>query len=116
MKKIVLFVSVLSLGWASCKKENATRPLTKQEIRQKIDSILVEKDKELEEAGKVDLTLRYKIEVRAKTDSIINARKIKPVADTQVKIKQPLKANGFLGQPVKINTPNPTIQAPSPKQ
>ena len=103
MKKIALFVLVASLGWASCVKETTPQQLSKKQIQQKVDSILLEKNKELEQAGKIDLNLRYKIEVKVKTDSILNARKTKPAADSTAKSK---KANpnpqGFLGLNPKI--------------
>ncbi len=66
---------------ASCNKE--PEPLTKEEIKHKIDSLTAERIKESDEQAKRDLNHRMKIEVKVKVDSILNASMAKK--DTVVK-------------------------------
>ncbi len=112
MKKIVLSLLVLSLGWASCVKEKAKPQLTQKEIQQKVDSIVAERSKELEEAGKVDLTLRYKIEVKVKADSIVNARKMLATKDTTAKPNPQIPMKKFPSPNNKFQITNNKIQKP----
>lgn len=64
----ILFVFVLL---ASCEKKVAP-PLSPEQIRQKIDSIVAEKVQVVEERAAKDLEHRIKIEVKVKADSILN--------------------------------------------
>ena len=114
MKKIVFVILIGSLGWTSCVKESTPQQLTKKEIKQKVDSILVEKSKEIEEAGKVDLNLRMKIEVKVKADSILNAQKQQLTKDTTTTKTQPPGMRN-----IRIPDPamqNPKVQQPKVKQ
>lgn len=63
----------LAAWCTSCKKQETQRAPTKQEIKQKVDSILTVKTLEVETAGKTDLKHRLRIEVKVKADSIVNA-------------------------------------------
>jgi len=72
MKKIILAIGVISLGMASCNKE--PQPLTKTEIKQKVDSIATARIKELDIQAQKDLEYRITIEVKVKADSILNAK------------------------------------------
>lgn len=65
---LLLFVVVA----ASCRKE--TQPMTKQEVQHKIDSLTELRLKEIDQQANHDLEYRMKIEVRAKVDSIVQAR------------------------------------------
>jgi hypothetical protein len=79
--KNILLALLLVLGVASCNKE--PEPLTKEEIKHKIDSLTAERIKESDEQAKRDLNHRMKIEVKVKVDSILNASMAKK--DTVVK-------------------------------
>ena len=70
-----------------------TKPLSAKELKQKTDSIISARTKELEDMARVDLEYRLKIEVRAKSDSILNARRAKLVKDTAKKVPIPNKAD-----------------------
>lgn len=75
----------------ACNKET-TPPLTKQEIKQKIDSITSIRIKELDAMAQRDLQHRIKIEVKINADSILNAtRGKKPGADSAIPVTLPLK-------------------------
>lgn len=89
MKKIILSITVSSIVWASCVKETTPEKLSKHQIQQRVDSIMAEKTLQLEAAGKTDLYLRYKIEVKVKADSILNARKIPIAIGTNSNVKIP---------------------------
>ena len=71
MKRILLPLIVLGFGFASCNKE--PQPLTKAEIKQKIDSLTSIRMKESDEQAQRDLQHRIDIEVMVKADSILNA-------------------------------------------
>ena len=71
MKKTLLALIILSLGFAACNKE--PEPMTQVQIKQKIDSIAAYRIKELDEQAQKDLEHRIKIEVKVKADSIVNA-------------------------------------------
>jgi PBP1b-binding outer membrane lipoprotein LpoB len=73
--KNLLLVLALAFGIASCNKE--PEPLTKQEIKHKIDSLTAERIRESDEQAKRDLSHRMKIEVKVKVDSILNAEMAK---------------------------------------
>jgi len=72
MRKILPAFILLALVIASCNKE--PQPLTKQEIKQKVDSITSIRIKESDELSRIDLDRRIKIEVKVKVDSIVNAK------------------------------------------
>jgi hypothetical protein len=71
MKKTLFVLLILGLGFASCNKE--PQPLTKEEIKQKIDSITKVRIIESDNLAKRDLERRIKIEVKVKADSIVSA-------------------------------------------
>ena len=96
MRKIIIALSIISISWASCTKEKGPQVLTKQQIRKQVDSIMTERNKDLEQQGKKDLQSRLKIEVKVKADSIVTARLNPPKV-------QPAKPAG---------TPAPLPQAP----
>ncbi|OSZ78760.1 hypothetical protein CAP35_11080 [Chitinophagaceae bacterium IBVUCB1] len=56
---------------AACAKEERT--LTQKEIKAKADSIIATKLPSIEEQAAIDLDARISIEVKAKTDSIVDA-------------------------------------------
>jgi len=89
MKRTLLALTILGIGFTACNKE--PKPLTKQEIQQKIDSITAYRIKELDEMAQKDLEHRIKIEVKVKADSIINADLLHNTADTAPKNKPALK-------------------------
>ena len=72
MKKTVLALAIIATGLASCSKE--PQQLSKQQIKQKIDSITTARIKESDMQSQVDLQRRIKIEVKAKADSIVAAQ------------------------------------------
>jgi hypothetical protein len=71
MKRTLLALIILGIGFASCNKE--PQPLTKKEIKQKIDSITSVRIKESDAQAQRDLQHRIEIEVKVKADSILNA-------------------------------------------
>ena len=75
MKSIAILFTVLILS-ASCKKES--QPMTKAEMRKKIDSLTSIRLKELDAQANHDLEYRMKIEVKVKVDSIVQARMQQP--------------------------------------
>ena len=83
MKRTVLAIAVIvmGLGFTSCNKE--PQPLTKAQIKQKVDSITSVRIKESDERAQRDLELRIKIDVKVKADSIVNALE-HPVKKTPV--------------------------------
>jgi hypothetical protein len=94
MKKAILSFLILFCFWSvSCNKQVVTKPLSAKELKQKTDSIISARTKELEDMARVDLEYRLKIEVRAKSDSILNARRAKLVKDTAKKVPIPNKAD-----------------------
>ena len=72
MKKAILALVVLALGVASCNKE--PQQLSRQQIKQKIDSITQVRISESDMQAHIDLERRIKIEVNAKADSIVEAQ------------------------------------------
>ena len=72
MKRTLLALAILVTGLAACNKE--PEPLTKAQIKAKIDSITAARIKELDEQAKLELEHRMKIEVKIKVDSMVNAR------------------------------------------
>ena len=81
MKKTVL-VLLLGIGFAACNKEPA--PLTRQQIRQKVDSITAYRIRELDQQATEDLSHRIKIEVKAKVDSILNSARLQEAAKDSI--------------------------------
>ena len=71
MKKTLLAILVILGGLTACNKE--PEPLTKAQIKQKIDSITAERIKESDAQSRLDLEHRRKIEVKVKVDSMVNA-------------------------------------------
>ncbi len=96
MWKIIFVIIILGLGFGSCNKE--TQPLTKQEIKQKIDSITKIRIKELDEQSRVDLEHRIKIEVKVKVDSIFNAR-----------MAQKIKTDSLLNAKIQLKTKDSSL-------
>jgi len=75
MKKAIQLVGVIAVCLASCNKDTKTvAPLTKEAIAAKVDSITEIRFREMEANSNRDLGYRLKIEVKAKADSILNAR------------------------------------------
>jgi len=83
MKKILFVLLVSGFGFASCNKEPV--PLTKEEIKQKVDSIMKVRILESDEQAKMDLERRIKIEVKVKADSILFAQLQQASKDTAKK-------------------------------
>ena len=79
MRKILFLLIIAGLCFASCNKE--PRPLTKQEIQQRADSITNMRMKELDEMSERDLQHRIKIEVKIKVDSMLDAEKAQHAKD-----------------------------------
>jgi hypothetical protein len=88
MNKILLVLLVTSLGLFSCNKEVV--PLTKEQVNQKIDSLVKASRQESDAQARVDLDRRMKIEVKVKVDSILNARSAKEKKDTSQSKKTPM--------------------------
>ena len=86
MKNGIILLLLPTLLWVSCTKQKTLPPLTKAEVKQKVDSIMVVRNKELVEAAKVDLERRMKIEVKVKVDSILNARTAGPATATTLPV------------------------------
>jgi hypothetical protein len=87
MRKLLLVFVASGIFFASCNKD-APPPLTKQQIRQQIDSITIARIKESDEQSRKDLDLRMKIEIKVKVDSILNADRLsKTKPDTAQKPK-----------------------------
>ena len=89
MKNKLLTLIILAIGFSACNKE--PQPLTRQEINQKIDSIVAYRVKELDDQYQRDLDHRIKIEVKVKADSIVNAAILHSNTDTSKKNKPALK-------------------------
>jgi len=98
MKKILFVLLIAGIGFASCNKETP-QPLTKAEIKQKIDSITAIRIRQSDDMARIDLERRMKIEVKVKVDSIVNA-------ELQPGTKDTVKANA------KAQVPNPNITDP----
>ena len=82
MRKILFGLIILGIGFASCNKD--TQPLTKQEIKQKVDSITNLRIQELDAQSQRDLEHRIKIEVKVKVDSILNARQLQQAKEDSI--------------------------------
>jgi hypothetical protein len=80
MNRILFALLIVTLGFFSCNKE--VPPLTKEQVKQKIDSLVKIRRLESDEQAKVDLDHRLKIEVKVKVDSILNARLLQQAKDT----------------------------------
>ena len=80
MTKIVLALLVVTIGFTACNKE--PEPLTRAQIKQRIDSITAERIKESDAQARLDLEHRIKIEVKVKVDSMVNASLHPATADT----------------------------------
>ena len=86
MNKILFALLILAIGFVSCNKD--PQPLSKQEIKYKVDSISSIRMKEADQQAQVDLDHRMKIEVKVKVDSIVNAlqaQKLKADSTLQAK-------------------------------
>lgn len=75
---LLLFIPLLT----SCEKQ-VQKTLTKQEIQNKVDSIVAIRLKEVDEQANLELNHRIKIEVKVKADSILQAQKAKDTNNTQ---------------------------------
>jgi hypothetical protein len=73
MNRLVVAAVILSFSFASCNKE-VPEELTKEQIKYQVDSISAARIKEMDVRAQKDLDYRMKIEVKAKADSILNAR------------------------------------------
>lgn len=73
----LLFIPLLT----SCEKQ-VQKTLTKQEIQNKIDSIVTIRLKEVDEQANLELNHRIKIEVKVKADSILQTLKAKDSNNT----------------------------------
>lgn len=81
MKKTAcILLSLFVLLSASCVKEKAVKPLSKQQIQKKVDSIMNARNRQLEDDARRDLQLRLRIEVKAKADSLLRATTVKDTA------------------------------------
>ncbi len=80
---VIILMLVVVVGLMACNKE--PEPMTKVQIKQKIDSITAYRIKELDEQAQRDLEHRIKIEVKVKADSIVNAAVQRHTADTPTK-------------------------------
>jgi hypothetical protein len=74
---LLLFIPL----WTSCEKQ-VQKTLTKQEIQNKIDSIVTIRLKEVDEQANLELNHRIKIEVKVKADSILQTLKAKDSNNT----------------------------------
>jgi len=72
IKNIAYTLLFACVALASCSKE--PRPMTRQEMRLKTDSIVASQNRMSEQEARKDLERRIKIEVRVKADSIFNER------------------------------------------
>lgn len=88
MNRILLVLLITSFGLFSCNKEAV--PLTKQQVSQKIDSLVKANRQESDAQARVDLERRMKIEVKVKVDSILNARSAREKKDTSLNKKTPM--------------------------
>ena len=86
----MLLLLITAFTWTSCMKDNTQQPLSGKQIKQKVDSIMVTKTRELEVYGQKDMQHRMKIEVKVKADSIVNAHLKSATKDT-AKINNPIK-------------------------
>jgi|GEM_PF-4295799 len=99
MRKIAFILFVSALGFTSCNKE-VTKPMSKEDISKKVDSISKIRMKEQDEIAQQDLQRRMKIEVKIKVDSILNAMKTK--SDSAVNALNAAKAKDSIA---KATTP-----------
>ncbi len=83
MKKTI-FALLIVCGLFSCNKE--TKPLSKEEVKLKIDSAVKASTQQSDEQAQKDLGHRIRIEVKVKADSIVNSRYQKANTDSS-KIK-----------------------------
>ncbi len=86
MKRTLLAILISGIGFTACNKQ--PEPLTKDQIKQKIDSITAMRIKELDAQSMQDLEHRKKIEVKVKADSMVKAS---IAADTLHKISPTVK-------------------------
>lgn len=86
MMRLLLAV-VLVFGILSCSKEEP--PLSKQEVDRRVDSMITARRRESDEHARVDLEYRIKIEVKAKVDSILNARMNPVKKDSMIPGRKP---------------------------
>jgi hypothetical protein len=84
MNKLMLLGVLFATCLASCDKE-PPKPLTQEQIRDRIDSITRIRLIDVEEKAKTELEHRIKIEVKVKADSILQAMRAHPVRDTASK-------------------------------
>jgi len=84
MKKIILPVIILGCFY-SCNKD--PQPLTKEEMKHKIDSLIKVRILQSDEQARRDLDDRMRIEVKVKVDSIVNAKLQQGKIDTVKKPK-----------------------------
>ncbi len=89
MKRTLLALIILPIGFTACNKE--PKPLTREQIQQRIDSVTAARIKELDEMARQDLEHRKKIEVKVKADSIVNAALQHTNADSANKNKPAVK-------------------------
>lgn len=88
MNRFLFALIFLSFIYTSCSKE--VKPLTKEQIEFRIDSIFNERKKEAAIRAQKELDHRIKIEVKIKADSIFNARQAQQLTlDTTQKPNTP---------------------------
>lgn len=99
MRKIAFILFISAFWLTSCNKEE-TKPMSKEDISKKVDSISKIRMKEQDEIAQQDLQRRMKIEVKIKVDSILNAMKTK--SDSAVNAINAAKAKDSIA---KTTTP-----------
>ena len=92
-----IFALVIVCGLFSCNKE--VKPLSKEEVKLRTDSAVRMVIQQSDEQAQKDLSHRIKIEVKVKADSIVNARNLKAVADTNKmknQVAQPVRPSNMM--------------------
>ena len=106
MKKLLIALMIVSVGMASCSKEQ--KPLTKKQeqaiVKASVDSIMTARNKVIDSQAKVDLDHRIAIEVKVKADSILFAKARIASGDT-VKIEDKAADKKVMMTPQKQLTP-----------
>ena len=83
MKKTFFILIIVGITALSCNKEVA--PLSKKEIKEKVDSIYNLRIKDIDEKAQKDLEYRLKIELKVKVDSILKVKLQQPKIDSTPK-------------------------------
>lgn len=96
MRRTLLTITIFAAGFCSCNK--AETPLTRQQIKEKVDSLFIIRTRDADERARIDLQRRIEIEVKVKADSIYNAM--------QQRKDTAKKAPVVLGMPVIPSRPS----------